>query len=98
MAQLAAQNIINHFLESYSMTDEQIIEKLSEVFNETLGVKKFKLSITIDEVPEWDSLKHIQLLSSIEVAYGIKIQFEDEIEMISGELILKKIKKYIYRG
>ena len=67
MAQLAAQNIINHFLESYSMTDEQIIEKLSEVFNETLGVKKFKLSITIDEVPEWDSLKHIQLLSSIEV-------------------------------
>ena len=80
------------------MNDEQIIKQLSDIFNETLGIKEFELSITMDEVPEWDSLKHIQLLLSIEVAYGIKIQFEDEIEMISGELILNKIKKYIYAG
>ena len=77
------------------MNDDQIIKKLSDIFIDTLGVNEFELSITMDEVPEWDSLKHIQLLSSIEVAYGIEIQFEDEIEMISGKLILNKIKKYI---
>ena len=68
---------------------------MSDVFNETLGVNEFELSITMDEVSRWDSLKHIQLLSSIEKAFEIEIQFEDTIEMISGQSILNNIKKYI---
>ena len=77
------------------MNDEQIINRLSNVFNETLGINEFELSITMDKIQEWDSLKHIQLLSSMEHAFGIEIQFEDAIEMISGKSILKKIKKHI---
>jgi len=77
------------------MTDEQIVEKLSNVFYETLGIKEFELSITMDEISAWDSLKHLQLLSSIEKAYEIEIQFEDAIEMITGKSILTIIKKYI---
>ena len=77
------------------MNDEQIINRLSNVFNETLGGNKFELTITMDKVPEWDSLKHIQLLSSIEDSFNIEIQFEDAIKMISGESILDIIKKYI---
>ena len=77
------------------MNDEQIIKKLSNVFNETLGVNEFELTITMDKVPEWDSLKHIQLLSSIEESFSIEIQFEDAMEMITGKSILTIIKKYI---
>ena len=77
------------------MNDEQISRKLSEVFNEILDIREFKLSLTMDDVQEWDSLKHIQLLSGIEDAFGIEIQFEDAIEMISVESIISKIKKYI---
>ena len=77
------------------MNDKQIIEKLSDVFNETLGINEFELSITMDEIPEWDSLKHIQLLTTIEAAFGIELQFEDAIEMITGKSILTKVKKYI---
>ena len=77
------------------MNDEQIINRLSNVFNETLGGNEFELTITMDKVPEWDSLKHIQLLSSIEAAFRIEIQFEDAIEMITGKSILTIIKKYI---
>ena len=77
------------------MNDKQIVEILSGVFNETLGINEFELSITMDKIQEWDSLKHIQLLSSMEHAFGIEIQFEDAIEMISGKSILNKIKKYI---
>jgi len=77
------------------MKDEKVIEKLSKVFNEILGVKEFKLNITMDEVQEWDSLKHIQLLSAIEDTFEIEIPFEDAIEMISVESIINKIKKYI---
>ena len=77
------------------MNDEQIINRLSNIFNETLDISEFKLSITMDEVPEWDSLKHIQLLTTIEAAFGIELQFEDTIEMITGKSILTKVKKYI---
>ena len=77
------------------MNDEQIIKKLSDVFNETLGINKFELTITMDEVQEWDSLQHIQLLSSIEESFSIEIQFEDAMEMITGKSILTKVKKYI---
>ena len=77
------------------MNDEQIIKKLSNVFNETLGGNEFELTITMDKVPEWDSLKHIQLLSSIEESFSIEIQFEDAMEMITGKSILTIIKKYI---
>ena len=77
------------------MNDKQIIKKLSNVFNETLGGNEFELTITMDKVPEWDSLKHIQLLSSIEESFSIEIQFEDAMEMITGKSILTIIKKYI---
>ena len=80
------------------MNDEQIIKKLSDVFNETLGINKFELTITMDEVQEWDSLQHIQLLSSIEEAFGIEIQCEDALEMISVKSIMSKIKKYSTKG
>ena len=77
------------------MNDEQIIKKLSDIFIDTLGVNEFDLSITMDEISEWDSLKHIQLLTTIEAAFGIELQFEDAIEMITGISILTKVKKYI---
>ena len=77
------------------MNDKQVVEILSGVFNETLGIDEFDLNVSMDKIQKWDSLKHIQLLSSIEDAFGIEIQFEDTIEMTSGKSILHKIKKYI---
>ena len=77
------------------MNDKQVVEILSGVFNEILGIDEFDLSVSMDKIQKWDSLKHIQLLSSIERAFGIEIQFEDTIEMISGQSILNNIKKYI---
>ena len=60
------------------MNDDQIIKKLSDIFIDTLGVNEFELSLTMDEISEWDSLKHIQILTTIEAAFGIEIQFEDD--------------------
>ena len=77
------------------MNDEHINRKLSKIFNDILSVKEFKLSLTMDKIEEWDSLKHIQLLLAIDDAFGIEIQFEDAIEMITGKSILTIIKKYI---
>ena len=52
------------------MNDEQIIKKLSNIFIDTLGVNEFELSITMDEIPEWDSLKHIEIIFTVGVCVG----------------------------
>ena len=77
------------------MNDDIITNKLSEIFNEILDLKQFEFNLTMGDVQEWDSLRHIQLLSAIEEAFGIEIQFEDTIEMVSVESIINKIKKYV---
>ena len=77
------------------MNDKQIIKILTNVFFKTLNIRPFELRLTMDEIQEWDSLKQIQLVSSIENSFEIKIQFEDAIKMISGESIVNIIKKYI---
>ena len=77
------------------MNDDIITNKLSEIFSEILDLKQFDMNLTMDNIQEWDSLRHIQLLSAIEEAFGIEIQFEDSIEMVSVESIINKIKKYV---
>lgn len=73
----------------------RIDEKLSIIFSEVLGIAHFSPGIEMEQVAEWDSLKHIQLLAAIEESFGIEIQFEDAITMISGAAIVSKIEQYI---
>ena len=77
------------------MNNKQINEKLSAVFFNIFEIREFTKNITMDEVQDWDSLKHIQLLSAIEETFHIEFQFEDVIEMISGEAIFNTITKYV---
>ena len=51
--------------------------------------------IEMDQISEWDSLKHIHILSAIDDYFGIEINFEDAIEMISVKEIIKMIDKYL---
>jgi acyl carrier protein len=80
------------------VTDEQIIERLSGVFQDVIEGVRFELDVGMDSVPEWDSLTHTQLLMAIEEAFSIELQFEDAIEMISGEAIVGKIRRYVEKA
>jgi len=81
-----------------AMSDDSIIEILSGLFSDILGVEGFTPATSMEEVQEWDSLKHIQLLMAIEDAFGIEIAFEDAIQMISGEAIIKKVRQYSHES
>ena len=45
----------------------------------------------MDNTDEWDSLKHIQLITAIEKRFNIEIDFEESIEMVSVKNILNII-------
>jgi acyl carrier protein len=76
------------------MNKKSIGENLRNILSEVLEIEDFNVEISMEHIQSWDSLKHIQLITSIEDFFDIEIQFEDAIEMISMESIIEKIQKY----
>lgn len=56
------------------MERNDILARVQEVFREELELDNLVLNdeTTADEVEEWDSLSHVQLVVALEKAFGIK--------------------------
>lgn len=56
------------------MERQEIFEKLKEIFVDVLDLDACELTdeTTANDIEEWDSLSHIQLIVAIEKALGIK--------------------------
>ena len=56
------------------MTPNDVLEKVQEIFRDVLDNDEIELSFetTADDIEEWDSLSHIQLIVAIEKEFKIK--------------------------
>lgn len=56
------------------MERQIIIEKLNEIFIDVLDLDEVELTdaTNANDIEEWDSLSHIQLIVAIEKSFGIK--------------------------
>jgi len=72
-----------------------IDKRLEKIVKETLQSKKVTLESSMEDIPEWDSLKHIQLIIAIEEEFDITINFSDTLDMTSIPSIKNKILKYL---
>ena len=56
------------------MNKDQILEEVQEIFREVLDNEEIVLNnaSTADDVEEWDSLTHIQLIVAIEKHFNIR--------------------------
>ncbi|AKK72823.1 acyl carrier protein [Chryseobacterium sp. P1-3] len=56
------------------MNRNEILNQLSNVFREELDNEEITLTAetTANDVEEWDSLSHIQLIVAVEKAFGIR--------------------------
>ena len=56
------------------MGRQEIFEKLNEIFIDVLDLDECELSdaTSANDIEEWDSLSHIQLIVAIEKAFNIK--------------------------
>ena len=76
-----------------SKTDLDI--KLEKILKEVFQVEKIDLNFSMDEIPEWDSFKHYEVIIAIENEFKIKLSISDTIEIISIPIIKSKISKYL---
>ena len=72
-------------------------EDYKKIFIESLDIdsKKFNEKIKYNEIPEWDSIGHMTLVSAIEENFKITFETDDIIDFSSftkGKEILKKYK------
>ena len=68
------------------MERSEILAKVEEIFREELELDDLVLTdeTTADDVEEWDSLSHVQLVAAMEEAFGIEFKSR---EILSWENI-----------
>ena len=70
--------------------------KYIEIFTKSLSIdkKKFKESIKYNDIPEWDSIGHMTLMSDLEDGFKISIETDDVIDFSSFKKGIQILKKY----
>tara|TARA_B100000586_G_scaffold201957_1_gene149978 strand:+ start:42 stop:290 length:249 start_codon:yes stop_codon:yes gene_type:complete len=70
--------------------------RLAKILKEVFQVEKIDLNFSMDEIPEWDSFKHYELIIAVENEFKIKLATADTMEITSIPIIKSKILKYLY--
>lgn len=68
--------------------------KLKEILSEVFEIKENTISmdLTKDDIDNWDSLKQMDLVVSIEEGFNIELEMEEIIKMDSIENIYKVLE------
>lgn len=70
--------------------------KYIKIFIESLSMdkKEFSESIKYNDIPEWDSIGHMTLMSALEDGFKISIDTDDVIDFSSFKKGIQILKKY----
>lgn len=65
------------------MSREEVFEKLNEIFRDIFDDEEIVVTdaTTADDIEDWDSLEHINLLASIEQEFGMKFNMGQVVSM-----------------
>ena len=72
------------------------LELYKKAFRESLSLdeKKLKENLKYNDIPEWDSIGHMTLMSSLEEAFKINIETDDIVDFSSYKKGIEILKKY----
>ena len=74
----------------------QNLEKYKKIFIESLSIdnKDFNEDLKYNEIPEWDSIGHMTLMSGLEEAFKISIDTDDIVDFSSYKKGMEILGKY----
>ncbi|MGD0552239.1 MAG: acyl carrier protein [Sedimentisphaerales bacterium] len=64
-------------------------KQLEKIFYQAFGVDKVDISMSIDNVPGWDSMAHVGLILALQKEFAISIPPVDAIELTSVKSIIQ---------
>ena len=71
------------------------IEKYKEIFVSSLAIKEnFTEDLKYNDIPEWDSIGHMTLMSGLEEGFNITLETDDIIDFSSFKKGIDIKKKY----
>ena len=70
--------------------------KYQDIFIKSLDLEKgkFNENIKYNDVPEWDSIGHMTLMSGLEEGFGITMETDDVVDFSSYKKGIEILKKY----
>jgi acyl carrier protein len=73
-----------------------IDDRLKVIVCETLKIDPSRYSDTLaaGDIPEWDSLGHVNLLMGVEKSFNISFDVGDAIDIESVEDLIEMVRKY----
>lgn len=77
------------------MTREEILAKVEDIFREVLANQSIVLNdeTTADDIEEWSSLTHVQLISAMEKELNIKFSLREMMSWQNVGEIVNSIEK-----
>lgn len=72
------------------MTREEVYETLNEVFRDVFDDESISVTdeTTSDDIADWDSLEHINLIAAVELEFGVKFNMGQVVTMKNvGEMV-----------
>ena len=71
-------------------------QKYQDIFIKSLSIngKKFDENIKYNEIPEWDSIGHMTLISGLEEEFNISMETDDIVDFSSFKKGMEILKKY----
>ena len=70
--------------------------KYQDIFIKSLSINsnKFNENIKYNEIPEWDSIGHMTLMSGLEEGFGITMDTDDIVDFSSFKKGIEILRKY----
>ena len=71
-------------------------KKYRDIFIQSLSIdkKKFSEKTKYNEIPEWDSIGHMTLMSGLEEKFSISMDTDDIVDFSSFEKGIEILEKY----
>lgn len=79
------------------MIDDATEQSLREIFATVLEIPLDEVvpSLSPDSCANWDSLRHIHLVSAIEETFGVKLTVEQQLEIMNFDLAVEVVRETV---
>lgn len=72
------------------MNDNEILEKLQDIFRDVFDNEDLEITVdtVAEDIDEWDSLAHVQLVKELERAFSVKLTAKEVLSWDNvGEMV-----------